>query len=108
MLVPFPFSDLTKSKLRPAVVLAYADGNDWILCQITANPYADRNAIQLTDQNFNVGSLHRTSYVRPGKLFTANRGLIISKVGSLKLKSFRSIINSVVQILQRGLQKTSL
>ena len=38
MLVPFPFSDLSQAKLRPAVVLADAGRGDWILCQITEQP----------------------------------------------------------------------
>ena len=40
VLVPFPFSDLSRAKMRPAVVLAEAGRNDWILCQITSNPTA--------------------------------------------------------------------
>jgi mRNA interferase MazF len=36
VLVPFPFSDLSQSKRRPAVVLADVGRNDWILCQITS------------------------------------------------------------------------
>ena len=32
----FPFSDLSSSKFRPAVVLAFADRDDWILCQVTS------------------------------------------------------------------------
>ena len=32
VIVHFPFSDLTASKLRPAVVLAEAGRGDWILC----------------------------------------------------------------------------
>ena len=31
VLVPFPFSDLSEAKLRPAIVLADAGRNDWIL-----------------------------------------------------------------------------
>ena len=38
VIVRFPFSDLTRSKLRPAVVLAEAGRGDWLLCQITSNP----------------------------------------------------------------------
>ena len=38
VLVPFPFSDLSASKLRPAVCLKHAGGNDRILCQITEQP----------------------------------------------------------------------
>lgn len=41
VLLPFPFSDLSRSKLRPAVILADAGRDDWILCQITSNPYGD-------------------------------------------------------------------
>jgi mRNA interferase MazF len=40
-MVPFPFSDLSQSRLRPAIVLADAARGDWILCQVTSNPYAD-------------------------------------------------------------------
>jgi mRNA interferase MazF len=37
-LIPFPFSDLSQSKIRPALVLANAERGDWILCQITSKP----------------------------------------------------------------------
>ncbi|HVQ37181.1 MAG TPA: hypothetical protein VMS31_06595, partial [Pyrinomonadaceae bacterium] len=50
--VTFPFSDLTQSKLRPAVVLARASKNDWVLCQVTSNAYSDPRAIKITANNF--------------------------------------------------------
>ena len=40
VLVPFPFSDLSQAKLRPAAALAEAGRGDWILCQVTSNPMA--------------------------------------------------------------------
>lgn len=52
VLVRFPFTDYTASKLRPAVVLADVDRNDWILCQITSNPYADNRAIGIIEADF--------------------------------------------------------
>lgn len=57
VLVTFPFSDLSKNKLRPAVVLASAERGDWILCQITSNPYSDSHAVQLSEIDFQSGSL---------------------------------------------------
>jgi hypothetical protein len=48
--LPFPFSDLSDSKVRPAVVLARANKSDWILCQITSNPYGDAQAIVIARQ----------------------------------------------------------
>ncbi len=84
VLVPFPFSDLSQAKLRPAVVLAAAGRGDYILCQITSNPYSDPRAPELTDASFSSGSLQRTSYARPGKLFPAHESLIRARVGILK------------------------
>ncbi len=36
VVVPFPFSDLTQAKRRPALVVSKLEGNDLILCQITS------------------------------------------------------------------------
>ena len=36
VVVPFPFSDLTQAKRRPALVIATLEGDDLILCQITS------------------------------------------------------------------------
>jgi mRNA interferase MazF len=47
VLVPFPFSDLSQSKVRPAVCLAEAGRGDWVLCQITSSPYGDQVAVPL-------------------------------------------------------------
>jgi mRNA interferase MazF len=102
VLVSFPFSDLSQAKLRPAVVLADAGRGDWILCQITSNPYGDARAIALTDVSFAAGSLRVASYVRPGKLFTANRNLMVAQIGRLKTTPFKQIIEVVVDILRSG------
>jgi hypothetical protein len=39
VLVRFPFSDLSKTKLRPAVVPADVGRGDRILCQVTGKSY---------------------------------------------------------------------
>lgn len=103
VLVPFPFSDLSQTKLRPALVLADAGRGDWILCQITSNRYGDVRAIELNDDSFQTGSLRVVSYVRPGKLFTANQSLIVAQVGALKIDIFNQVIARVINILQANL-----
>jgi mRNA interferase MazF len=104
VLVPFPFSDLSQAKLRPAVVLANVGRGDWILCQITSNPYGDTRAIMLEDASFARGALRAVSYARPGKLFTANSTLMVTQVGTLKAASLQQIIEAVVALLQTSLR----
>ena len=88
--------------MRPAVVLAYAGRGDWILCQITSNPYGDSRSITITDEDFQEGSLHVTSYARPGKLFTANGELISGQVGMLKTITLGNLIDEIVALLKPG------
>ncbi len=102
VLIRFPFSDLSSSKLRPAVVLASAGRDDWILCQVTSNPYSDPSAIKISDSDFEKGSLQKISYVRPGKLFTANTSLMEAEAGRLNNLAFNTVINAVVGILKRA------
>lgn len=102
VLVPFPFSDLSRTKLRPAVIIADAGRNDWILCQITSNPYGDPLCVEITDNCFASGSLRIMSHARPGKLFTANADLIVAEAGELNAKTFENILNAIIRILTAG------
>jgi mRNA interferase MazF len=102
VLVRFPFSDLSHAKPRPAVVLPDAGRGDFILCQVTSNPYGDPGAVELEDASFSSGSLRVTSYPRPAKLFTANHGLITSQVGTLTPGARQSIARAVSAILELG------
>jgi mRNA interferase MazF len=100
VLVRFPFSDLSSSKLRPALVLAAAGGTDWILCQITSNPYGDPRAQSLEPPSFTTGGLPRQSFARPGKLFTANESIFVRQVGLLDTAVHRRIVDAVVSLLR--------
>ena len=102
VLVRFPFSDLSQTKLRPAVVLAVVGRGDCILCQITSKSYGDASAIELNNAAFASGSLRVISYARPAKLFTANQNLITSQVGNLRPDTLRSIAQAVAKIVNAG------
>ena len=47
VLIPFPYSDLSQAKRRPALAIADVGMGDFVLCQITSRSYADRLAIPL-------------------------------------------------------------
>jgi len=100
VLVQFPFSDLSSSKVRPAVVLAEDFRDDWILCQITSKSYSDIRAIEITETDFISGSIMRTSYARPGKLFSANAAIIKRIAGKLSNGKIAEIIDTVITIFR--------
>jgi mRNA interferase MazF len=104
VLVRFPFSDLSASKLRPAVVLAHAGGVDWVLCQVTSNPYGDPGAVSVTPTSFESGGLGRDSFARPGKLFTASESLFVRTAGQMTSSSHRDLVRRVVSVLQSGVR----
>lgn len=104
VLVHFPFSDLSASKLRPAVVLAHAGGVDWVLCQVTSDPYGDRAAVSLSAISFASGGLGRDSVARPGKLFTASQALFVKGVGQFTAEVHRQLVTSVVSLLEAGVR----
>lgn len=99
VVMPFPFSDLSASKRRPALVLADLSGNDIILCQITSQHTRDTNAIILTDSDIANGSLKQTSNIRPNRLFTADKAIIAYKVGSITTAKFQQVRDKIVELL---------
>ena len=101
VVVPFPFSDLTKAKRRPALIIAELEGNDLILCQITSQSIRDSYAVSIDDDEFETGALRQRSNVRPNRIFTADRHIILYRVGHLKPEKVNQIIDRIVDILRQ-------
>jgi len=99
VVVPFPFSDLSMSKKRPALVIASLAGNDVILCQITSKNRADLYSTSLLNEDFYKGSLPAASIIRPHRLFTADGEIILYKAGSLKQRKIKDVEEKLIKIL---------
>ena len=101
LVLPFPFSDLSNSKNRPALVLVNLPGEDIILRQITSQQSNDLFSISLKGKDFVSGSLRKDSYIRPNRAFTANKSLILYKVGSISSHKFAEVRNKIVSLLDQ-------
>lgn len=101
VIVPFPFSDLTNAKRRPALVLAKLTRNDLILCVITSQATNDTYTTLIENSDFEVGSLNRTSYAKSNRVFTANEQLIVYKAGKLTPQKTNEVIAKLIAILQQ-------
>lgn len=101
VVLPFPYSDLSQSKRRPAVVVSLSSGPDLILCQITSQTVRDSDALPLSNIDFASGALSKPSNIRPNKLFTADSRIILYQVGTLKQSVIDTVVKKTVEVLQR-------
>ncbi len=100
VVLPFPFSDLSGSKRRPALVLADLPGDDIILCQITSQHTKDNYAVPLENSDFTSGSLPSSSYIRPTRIFTADKNIIVRKAGTVKNNVVSDALKKVISLLE--------
>lgn len=99
VVAPFPFSDLSAAKKRPALVVATFTGNDIILCQITSQAVADSYAVPLLDRDFMSGGLRQVSNVRPNRLFTAETSIILYRAGTISAAKMQEVRAMLLEIL---------
>lgn len=99
VVIPFPFSDLSGSKKRPALVLADLQGDDIILCQITSQQVKDKYAIPVKNSDFKTGKLTAPSNIRPNRIFTADKNIIIKKAASLDGPAVNAVIQKIIDII---------
>lgn len=101
VVIPFPFSDLTGSKRRPALVLADLPGDDIVLCQITSqnSPNAPF-VIPLATSGFASGSLPVASNIRPNRIFTADKNLIIKASGIVSATIYHQVFDAIVDLIK--------
>ncbi|MBP9738586.1 type II toxin-antitoxin system PemK/MazF family toxin [Candidatus Saccharibacteria bacterium] len=93
VLVRFPHSDLKSYKLRPALVVAHAEFNDLILCQITSKGYTSKHAVPLGISDFATGKLPVESFIRPDKIFTADKGLVTTVLATVSERIMKATKN---------------
>ncbi len=102
VVVPFPFSDLSASKKRPALVLANLDGDDIILCQITSSAKRDLYCVALNKNQLTSGNLQIDSFIRPNRIFTSDKALILYKLGTIEKKIFAKVVEQLHEIIKNS------
>ena len=99
VLVPFPFTDLSSAKLRPALVVSKDGGigDDVIVCFITSN-LTKKVAHQLVLESNNHTGLKVQSAVRFHRIATLRKSIIVGKLGYVDqtlLQKHRSVFAEV-------------
>lgn len=101
VLVPFPFTDLSSTKIRPCLILSNQLRDDIILCQITSKQARDEYCIELTSTETLVGSLSIDSFIRCNMIFTASNSMIHKKLCRLSTRKYNEVVNKIIEIIRR-------
>lgn len=99
VLVPFPFTDLSAAKVRPALVLSVKNGTrpDVIVCFISSN-LATKNPYAVAIEPRSTNGLKVPSLVRFDKVATLDRRIVLGAIGRVSpawLKEHRGAFLSV-------------
>jgi mRNA interferase MazF len=98
VLIPFPFTDLTGSKLRPAVILLVSKA-DIIVCFVTGQiQWQEPTDVFLQPKASN--GIKKTSLIRTNKIATLDKALALGKIGVLDNKEMNELNLKLKQVLQ--------
>lgn len=81
VLIHFPYSDLTLSKKRPALIISNEKINkmqDRICCLVTTKPHEDD--LLIDKKYLEEGNLPFKSFIKPHRIFTIHEKIIIKKL----------------------------
>ncbi len=100
VLIPFPFTDLTATKLRPALVL-YEGQKDVVVAFISSRTHKPTPVdIIINEKNaeFEQTGLKLTSTIKLDKVATISKDLIIGEIGEIGPKLKEEVNRKIMEI----------
>ncbi|MEX0648912.1 MAG: type II toxin-antitoxin system PemK/MazF family toxin [Balneolaceae bacterium] len=96
VLIHFPFTDLTGSKKRPALILLSGSLDVTVSFMSTQLHWQEPTDLLLQPNTTN--GLKKTSLVRIGKIASIDRALVIGKLGNIDDKEIEELDRKLIQI----------
>lgn len=103
VLVPFPFTDLTAAKLRPALVIHESDKDviiAFISSKVPSGPSEVEVVITRERSGFGKTGLKTDSVIRLDKVATVLKELIVGELGELVGDIVQEVNNKLMKIMQ--------
>jgi mRNA interferase MazF len=104
ILIPFPFSDLSESKVRPALVVSNNTYNsqslDIVVTAITSNLSPNPYKVFIDRKDLEGGFLPVKSAVRVDKPFSFLQGKVLKTLGTITTQKFDEVMVSLQNILK--------
>jgi mRNA interferase MazF len=90
VLVPFPFTDLSGKKIRPALVLAIGKGEDCVVVFISSVGKG-KGAFDVLVKTSKLNGLKVDSVIKTDKLATLQKKIILGHIGTLEAFSLEEV-----------------
>ncbi|MEC4818162.1 MAG: type II toxin-antitoxin system PemK/MazF family toxin [Scytonema sp. PMC 1069.18] len=101
VLVPFPFTDQTATKKRPAIIVSSSsyqrERSDLVLIAVTSQANPATSFGEITISEWKAAGLLKPSIVKP-VLTTINKELVIKKLGQLE-EVDRQALQNLLQLI---------
>ena len=98
-LVNFPFSDLTETKKRPALVIKSLEEDNTIFCQITTKRRNIQRYEVIIEKEDCEGDIRFDSFVYLDMIFTLHKSLIHKNIGEIKSLKVKDSINQKIKLI---------
>lgn len=100
LVLPFPHSDQSGIKKRPAMVLCATRADDLLVCMLTSAAYANSEAIALDAKNMASSGLRVQSFIRPDRLLVISPDLALKKTGRVSHELVDTVKSAIISWLQ--------
>lgn len=95
VLIPFPFSDLSRKKVRPALIISNKKfnlfGRDFLLVPLTSIIKRDNYSVKIDQSNLVSGNLVKSSIIKVSNVFAVDKNKIVFKIGTLDKQIFNKV-----------------
>jgi mRNA interferase MazF len=102
VLLPYPFTDLERTKVRQAIVVSNdyfnRKSDDCVMVPLTTVIKDEPYSILINQEDLSSGKLLRPSRVRADKIFTVEKKLVMMKIGTVNNTTFEKIKSELTKI----------
>lgn len=103
ILFPFPYTNFSKTKIRPAIILSNdkynSSSEDLLIVAITSVIKNEPYSIIINNGNLEKGSLIKKSRIKSDHIFTVDKNLIRKKIGKINNKTFSQIKKEILKLI---------
>ncbi len=104
VLVPFPFSDKSGSKVRPALIVSNDTFNktsgDIVICAITSNLKQTQYSLIIDQKDIETGELYDTSTIKVESIAKINKSFVLKTVATLKKQAFAKVVTMLNELIK--------